>query len=86
MLDSEEDQEHAGLSELETNNSPDEIPFEVNGEQHIHKDSNIFTLQEEPDNEDESKMADEKKRRKKKEKKGWVQSTLGGLFEDKTKK
>ncbi len=86
VLDSEEDQEHAGLSELETNNSPDEIPFEVNGEQHIHKDSNIFTLQEEPDNEDESKMADEKKRRKKKEKKGWVQSTLGGLFEDKTKK
>ena len=85
VLDSEEDQEHAGLSELETNNSPDEIPFEVNGEQHIHKDSNIFTLQEEPDNEDESKMADEKKRRKKKEKKGWVQSTLGGLFEDKTK-
>jgi hypothetical protein len=85
VLDSEEKPGAEKVTESEESISPDDIPFEVNGEEHQSDDTNVFTLKEEPEQADESIMADAKKRRRKKEKRSWVQSTLGGLFEDKTK-
>ena len=62
--------------------SADDIPFEVNGEKHVPsqetREQKHFVLEDAP-------VEAEQERENGRKKKGWVQSTIGGLFETKNK-
>jgi len=60
------------------------ILFEVNGEEHKEEDPTRFSLDEDFDRPLEPVIPEQQKRRRRRsEKRGWVQSTLSELFDDK---
>ena len=68
--------------EEENDNGAEDIPFEVSGGEHLLEtekvDNNHYVLEDIEEEEDLSSVPERKKR-------GWVQSTIGGLFDSKNK-
>ncbi len=83
QLKSENDLESFVYNELVDEIPRESIPFEVNGEEHV-EDTNRYSLDEDIDKPGEHASSyPTKKRKRRNEKKGWVQSTLSGFFDDK---
>ena len=82
-LKPENEEELVDLTEAEEEVTQKGILFEVNGEEHIEENPTKFSLDEELEPMETVTPEPARKRKKRNEKRGWVQSTLSGLFDDK---
>lgn len=84
-LDPGNENELFGLDELNDEPKEQKVIFEVNGEFQPENEERRFFLGDEDLGEKENQEDSKGSNKKKSDKKNWVQITLGGLFEDKTK-
>ncbi len=83
-LKPEDEEESNELLEAVEEIRQEGIPFEVNGKEHELENPSRFSLDEDIDRPPEYFASEPvKKRKRRNDKKGWVQSTISGLFADK---